>query len=78
MCITRVGRIVSLANGKAVVQFFDSNSSGDVDVSMLKVEKDAYVEVFANLALSRLSRREAEERRKAWVEIRRAAMAAHD
>jgi hypothetical protein len=73
MCVTRVGRVLSVNGGKAVVRFFDDNTMGGVDVSMLDAKKDSYVEVFANLALSSLTAREAEKRRRAWLEIRKAA-----
>lgn len=75
MCITRVGKVLSVAGGKAKVEFFDDRVLGDVDVAVVgEVKRGAFVEVFGNLALSVLSPPEARKRKKAWEEVRRAAM----
>jgi hydrogenase maturation factor len=74
MCIARVGRAVSVSDGKARVEFFDGRALDDVDVSLVKATPGEYVEVFGNLALAKLSRAEARSRREAWAEVRLAAM----
>lgn len=73
MCITRVGKIVSLKESKsATVRLLgDDKIVEDVDVSMIKAKLNSFVEVYANLALRKLSPTEAEERRQAWVGIMR-------
>ena len=60
-----------MSDGHATVSFFDGRSLGDVDVTMTKAGPGSYVEVFGNLALSKLSASEARVRRKAWEEVRR-------
>ncbi len=74
MCITRVGKIVSLKESKsATVRLLgDGKIVEDVDVSMIKAKLNSFVEVYANLALRKLSTAEAEERSQVWVEIMRA------
>ncbi len=75
MCITRVGKVVSVTGGVADVEFVDGRGSGGVDVSVIGgVAKGTYVEVFGNLALSVLTPAEARRRRTAWKEVRKAAM----
>jgi hydrogenase maturation factor len=69
MCIAKVGRVLSVRQGKATVKFFDDNVMQEVDVAMVNAAKGSYVEVFANLAISRLSREEAEVRREAWLSV---------
>ncbi len=73
MCIARVGKVLCADGGKAEVQFFDGRTLAGVDLSVAPAGEGEYVEVFGNLALSVVAPREAKERRKAWVEIRRAA-----
>ena len=74
MCITRVGKVLSVAEGKVEVEFFDGKESGDVDASLLQgVKKGAFVEVFGNLALSLLSVAEAKRRKALWKEVMKAA-----
>ncbi len=74
MCIARVGKILSVSKGKARVEFFDGGKMEDVDVSVVgNTRRGSYVEVFGNLALSTLTPAEAERRRAAWAEVRRAA-----
>ena len=62
--------MTQVSDGHASVDFFDGRSLGDVDVSMVKAEVGSYVEVFGNLALSRLSVGEARSRRRVWDEVR--------
>ena len=74
MCITRVGKVLSVAEGKMEVEFFDGKESDEVDSSLLQgVKKGAFVEVFGNLALSVLSASEAKRRKVLWKEVMRAA-----
>ncbi len=77
MCITRVGRAVSVSKGRARVEFFDGRALDDVDVSVVNATKGEFVEVFGNLALSVLSASEARTRKKAWDEVREALTQAH-
>jgi hydrogenase maturation factor len=74
VCIARVGRALSVSDGRARVEFFDGRGLDDVDVSVVKAAPGDFVEVFGNLALSILSRAEARRRKDAWAEVRRAAM----
>ncbi len=74
MCIARVGRVLEAAKGKATVEFFDGRTLRDVDLSVAKAKEGEFVEVFGNVALSTLSASEARSRKKAWSEIRRAAV----
>lgn len=73
MCVTRVGRAVEVARGKATVEFFDGRTVDGVDVSMAKAGEGDYVEVFGNLALSVLTPSEVRARKRAWSEVRKAA-----
>jgi hydrogenase maturation factor len=73
MCITRVGKILSLHNSRASVKLFgDDRIVENVDVSMIDARPSSYVEIYANLALRSLSAKEAGQRKKAWVEVVRA------
>ncbi|MCL4519376.1 MAG: hypothetical protein M1587_09280, partial [Thaumarchaeota archaeon] len=72
MCITRVGKVISLCKPKATVKLVgDSKVLEDIDVSMVDAELNSYVEVYANLALAILSTKEANSRRRAWLEVMR-------
>lgn len=72
MCITRVGKVVSLNKPKATVKLLgDGKVVEDIDVSMIDVELNSYVEVYANLALGTLSTKEANARKRAWLEVMR-------
>lgn len=70
VCVTRVGKILRLQGDRAVVEFLDYNVTMDIDVSMVDAAKDAYVEVFGDRAIARLTRRDAEARKKIWSELR--------
>jgi hydrogenase maturation factor len=73
MCITRVGRILSVHNSKATVKLLgDNRVIENVDVSMITARQNSYIEIYANLALGLLSQKEASQRGKAWVEVMRA------
>jgi hydrogenase maturation factor len=75
MCITKVGKVLSVSKGRAEVEFFGADDVGDVDVSVVSgVAKGAFVEVFGDLALSVLSAAEARRRKAVWEEVRKAAM----
>ncbi len=73
MCIARVGRVIALSKDKARVQFFDNTTLDGVNISMVKAEKGSYLEIYANVALSTLSAKEATSRKKDWLMIRKAA-----
>jgi hydrogenase maturation factor len=73
MCVTRVGRVEEVSQGKARVAFFDGRTLDGVDVSVVGGRKGAYVEVFGNLALSLLGKAEAMQRREAWETVKKAA-----
>jgi len=70
VCVTRVGRILRLQGDRALVEFLDYDVTMDVDVSLVNATKDVYVEVFGDRAIARLTRREAEARKKIWSELR--------
>ena len=74
MCITRVGKVTSISQGRASVDFFDGRALDRVDVSMVAAARGDFVEVFGNLALSVVSPSDAKKRRAAWKEIREAAI----
>ncbi len=74
MCIARVGRALAVAGGKARVEFFDGKQLEGVDVSLVGASKGEFVEVFGNLALSKISPAEARKRMAAWKEVKRAAL----
>jgi hydrogenase maturation factor len=72
MCVIRVGKVLSTQGDRAKVQFFDGALFDDIDVSTLnEVSKGTFVEVFSNVALSKLRPSEARARREAWHEIMR-------
>ena len=71
MCVTRPGRVVSLKGDKATVLFADRGETRDVDVSMVDAKPGAYVEVFADQAMSVLTAEEAGWREELWSEIRK-------
>ena len=71
MCVTRAGRIVSLEGARARVRFLDNDAVGEVDVSMIVANKDSYVEVFADRAIARITKREAEFKRDLRLELNR-------
>ncbi len=65
-----------MTKGRATVEFFDARTLGEVDLSMVDAEEGEYVEVFGNVALSVLTAPEARSRKRAWAEVRNAAMKA--
>jgi hypothetical protein len=71
MCVTRAGRVLSLEGAKARVRFLDNDAVGEVDVSMIYVKKNSYVEVFADQAIGRITKKEAEFKRDLRLELNR-------
>ncbi len=72
MCITRVGKVISIDKSKAIVKLVgDDRIVENVDVSMVDAKPESYIEVYANLALGTLSVREANQRKRAWLEVMR-------
>ena len=71
MCVTRAGRILSLEGAKARVRFLDNDAVSEVDVSMIDAKKNSYVEVFAEKAIGRITKKEAEFKRDLRLELNR-------
>jgi hydrogenase maturation factor len=72
LCITRAGKVLSVENSKAKVKLLgDSRIIEDIDVSMIGAKQEAYVEVYANLALRLLSAKEANQKKRVWIEVMR-------
>jgi hydrogenase maturation factor len=70
MCISRIGKVLSTNEAKAKVQLLgDDRIVDDIDITMISAKIDSYVEVFANIALSVVSPREAMKRKKMWVAV---------
>ncbi len=76
MCVTRVGRVLSIKSTAASVLYLDSGEVGEVDVSMVRARKGSYVEVFADQAIGRITKREAEFKRDLRLEMNRLREAA--
>ena len=70
MCVTRVAQVISVEGDKAKVKFVESGATRVVDVSLVETGKGRYVEVFADQALSGLTKAEAEWRKKVWLDLR--------
>jgi hydrogenase maturation factor len=60
MCVTRVARVLATQGSSAKVLFLDTGVVDQVDVSMVQAKKDSYVEVFADQAIGRISKKEAD------------------
>ena len=71
MCVTRVGKVVSVQGTTASVLYLDSGTVGDVDVSMVDAKRNAYVEIFAEQAIGRITKKEAEFKRDLRLELNR-------
>ena len=71
MCVTRVGRVLSIHGANASVLYIDSGAVGEVDVSMVRAKKDAYLEIFADQAIGRITKKEAEFKRDLRLELNR-------
>lgn len=71
MCVTRVARVLSVDGDTAKVKFLDTDAVGEVDVSMVRAAKNAYVEVFAEQAIGRLTKKEADFKLSLRLELNR-------
>ncbi len=70
MCISRVGRVLSIREGKARVRLLGDNRIVDsIDVSMINAKAGSFVEVFANIALSIVSAKDAKKREASWLAV---------
>lgn len=65
-----MAQVISVQGDKANVKFVESEATRVVDVSMVETRKGGYVEVFADQALSSLTKAEAEWRKKVWLDLR--------
>jgi hydrogenase maturation factor len=72
MCVTRVARVLSIQGSNAKVQFLDTGVVDEVDVSMVQAKKDSYVEVFADQAIGRITKKEAEFKLDLRLQMNRA------
>lgn len=70
MCVTRVGKVLSISGNRALVKLLDEDVTRDIDISMVQIRKNSYVEIFADCALSRLTSKEALWRKRLWLELR--------
>ena len=75
MCITRVGRVLSIQGAIASVLYLDSLAAGEVDVSMVRARKGSFVEVFAEQAIGTITKKEAEVKRDLRLEMNRLRVA---
>ena len=71
MCVTRVGMVLSIRGTSASVLYLDGGVVGEVDVSMVNAKKGSYVEVFAEQAIGRITKKEAEFKRDLRLELNR-------
>ena len=71
MCVTRVGRVLSIQGTVASVLYLDDLIVDEVDVSMVRAKKGSFVEVFADQAIGRITKREAEFKRDLRLEMSR-------
>jgi hypothetical protein len=71
MCVTRVGRVLSIQGTNASVRYLDSGAVSEVDVSMVRAKKDSYIEIFAEQAIGRITKKEAEFKRDLRLELDR-------
>ena len=61
---------MSIREGKARVRLLgDSRIVDSIDVSMINAKVDSFIEVFANIALSIVSARDAKRREEAWLAV---------
>lgn len=59
MCITKAAKVISLESDEAKVRFLDSGTVRNVNVSLVHAKEGSYVEVFADHAISKISKEEA-------------------
>lgn len=71
MCITSVARVLSIEGEKATVRFLNTGAVREVDVSMVDVKAGSYVDVFAESAIRRVTKREADLKRRLRSELGR-------
>ena len=69
MCLTRVGRIVGVEGGRARISYLDTRETSNIDVSMVDARKGSYVEIFADVAIGRITKKEAELKRDLRLEL---------
>jgi prefoldin subunit 5 len=72
MCVTRVARVISTQGTNAKVLYLDSELAGEVDTTMVPVRKGSYVEIFADQAIGRITKKEAEFKRELRLQIEKA------
>jgi hydrogenase maturation factor len=70
MCLTRIGRIVDVDGRRAKISYLDNRETSEVDVSMVDARRGSYVEIFANVAIGRVTKKEADQRRALQLELR--------
>jgi hydrogenase maturation factor len=70
MCLTRVARIVNVEGGRAKISYLDNRETSEVDVSMVDARRGSYVEIFANVAIGRITKKDADQRRALQLELR--------
>ena len=74
-----MARVISVKDTNATVLLLDSNETKEVDVSMVDAPRGSYVEVFAEQAIGRITKKEAERKRElrlAMMRVPRAAVRA--
>ena len=68
--------MLSIRGAIASVLYLDSLAVGEVEVSMVHVNKGSYVEVFAEQAIGRITKKEAEFKRDLRLEMNRLRVSA--
>ncbi len=71
MCVTKAAVVVSIKGARAKVRFMGTDRVDEVDISMVGVKKGSYVEVFADQAIGRITKREAEFKRDLRLQLNR-------
>jgi hydrogenase maturation factor len=70
MCITRVGKVLSVEKSRARVKIVaDDRILENIDVSMINPVPNSYIEVYANLGMSVLTAEQARQRKRLWNEV---------
>jgi hypothetical protein len=69
MCVTRVGKVISVQGTRAIVRILDTGAIADINVSLVDAKKNAYLEIFADSAIGSLNKREAEWKSKIRSEL---------
>jgi hypothetical protein len=60
MCVTRVGKVLSVKGTHAMVRILESGAVVDINLALVEAKKNAYLEIFADSAIGLLTKREAE------------------